>query len=246
MSIDGEHDIEALKRVGAIVREARDTMGKAVRAGMTTAELDDVGRRVLDKHGARSAPQLAYRFPAATCISVNDAIAHGIPSPEVVLCEGDLVNVDVSAELDGYFGDTGASFGVGRIAPRRRALLQATKAALADALAEVRAGRPIAVIGRAVERRARKAGFKVLRDLCGHGVGRAIHEKPDVPNVVDPTSRDMLTDGLVIAIEPFLTTGATRVVEDEDGWTLRTRDGSIGAQFEHTVIVTRNGPLVMT
>jgi len=245
MSIDGVDDIEGLKRAGAAVAEARDAMAAHVAAGVSTRELDEVGRDVLRRHGARSAPQLAYSFPGTTCISVNDELAHGIPSPRK-LCDGDLVNIDVSAELDGYWADSGASFPVGDVKPRLRNLLFTTRAALNDAMGEVRAGAPVRNIGRAVERRAKRAGFRVVRDLCGHGVGRNIHEPPNVPNTFDRRNADVLHEGLVITIEPFLTTGATSIFEAEDGWTLCTPDGSIGAQFEHTLIVTRGEPIVVT
>lgn len=245
MSIDGEHDVEGLKRAGAAVAEARDSMAREVRAGITTRELDEIGRGVLARHGARSAPQLAYAFPGTTCISVNDELAHGIPSTRR-LKDGDLVNIDVSAELDGYWADSGASYPVGEVAPRVRNLLFTTRQALADGMREVRAGAPIRNIGRAVERRAKRAGFRVVRDLCGHGVGRHIHEPPNVPNTFDRHNTDVLREGLVITIEPFLTTGATSIYEADDGWTLRTPDGSIGAQFEHTMIVTRGEPIVVT
>ena len=245
MSIDDEDDLVALKRVGAVVAKARDTMASHVAAGVTTAELDEVGRDVLRRHGARSAPQLAYRFPGVTCISVNDEIAHGIPSQRV-LREGDLVNIDVSAELDGYWADSGASFAVGEVSPRARALLSSTRAALHDAIAEVRAGAPLRNIGRAVERRAQRSGFRVVRNLCGHGVGRHIHEEPQIPNTYDRNNHLLLHEGLVMTIEPFFTTGATRAVESDDGWTLRTPDGSIGAQFEHTMVVTRGEAIIIT
>jgi len=246
MSVDGEDDVEGLKRAGAAVADARDAMGRCVVPGVTTAELDAVGRDVLARHGARSAPALAYGFPAATCISVNDELAHGIPSSKRVLKEGDLVNIDVSAELDGYWADTGASFAVGGVSRRASALLWATRTALDEAMSEARAGAPLHNIGRAVERRAKRSGFRVIRDLCGHGVGRHIHEEPHVPNTFNRRDKTPLREGLVITIEPFLTTGATHVVEDDDGWTLRTPDGSLGAQFEHTLIVTRGRPIVVT
>jgi methionyl aminopeptidase len=245
MSIDGQHDVEGLRRAGAAVAEARDTMAEHVAPGVSTAELDAIGREVLRRHGARSAPQLAYDFPGTTCISVNDELAHGIPSRRL-LREGDLVNIDVSAELDGYWADSGASFAVGSVSTRLRQLLHTTRAALHDAMGEVKAGAPIRNIGRAVEKRAKKAGFRVVRDLCGHGVGRHIHEPPNVPNTFDPRNAELLHEGLVITIEPFLTTGATTIFEDDDGWTLRTPDGSWGAQFEHTMIVTRGAPIVLT
>jgi len=245
MSIDGEDDVVALKRVGAAVAEARDAMAAQVAPGVTTAELDALGREVLRRHGARSAPELAYDFPGATCISVNDELAHGIPSRRV-LREGDLVNIDVSAELDGYWADSGASFPVGRVAQRARALLFSTRAALSDAIAEVRAGAPLRNIGRAVERRAKQSGFRVVKNLCGHGVGRHIHEEPQVPNTFERSNPFVLHEGLVMTIEPFFTTSAVHAIESDDGWTLRTPDGSIGAQFEHTMIVTRGEPIIVT
>jgi len=245
MSIDDENELVALKRVGAVVAEARDTMASHVVPGVTTAELDEVARDILRRHGARSAPQLAYRFPGVTCISVNDELAHGIPSGRV-LKEGDLVNIDVSAELDGYWADSGASFAVGRVSPRARALLFSTRAALTDAIAQVRAGAPVRNIGRAVERRAKRSGFRVVRNLCGHGVGRHIHEEPQIPNVYERNNPVILHEGLVMTIEPFFSTSATYTIESDDGWTLRTPDGSIGAQFEHTMVVTNGAPIIIT
>jgi methionyl aminopeptidase len=246
MSINDERDVEALKRVGAIVAAARDAMGAQVAPGVTTAELDAIGKAILDRHGARSAPRLAYGFPGVTCISVNDRIAHGIPSRKCVLSAGDLVNIDVSAELAGYWADTGASYPVGAVSAQASALLQATRLALQDGMSQARAGAPLRNIGRAVERRAKQCGFKVIRNLCGHGVGRNIHEAPSVPNTFDRQDRTMLRAGLVITIEPFLTLGSTMAVQDPDGWTLRSSDGSLGAQFEHTMIVTGRGPIVVT
>jgi methionyl aminopeptidase len=246
MSINDEQDIEGLKRVGAIVAAARDAMGAQVAPGITTAELDAIGEAILQRHGARSAPRLAYGFPGVTCISVNDRIAHGIPSHKCVLRAGDLVNIDVSAELDGYWADTGASFPVGTVSAEATALLRATRQALEDGMSQARAGGPLRNIGRAVERRAKQCGFKVVRNLCGHGVGRNIHEEPSIPNTFHRMDRTVLRAGLVITIEPFLTLGATLAVEDDDGWTLRSCDGSLGAQFEHTLIVTGSGPIVVT
>lgn len=246
MSIDGTHDLLALQEIGKIVAEARETMGAAVRPGVTTAELDRIGKGVLDRYGARSAPQKAYGFPGTTCISVNDAIAHGIPSDQVILKEGDLVNIDVSAELNDYWADTGASFAVGKVSTELQLLLSETRAALEDAMRVVRAGKPIKNIGRAVERRAQRCGFRIIENLCGHGVGRHIHEEPEIPNTYQSRNPLLLTEGLVFTIEPFLTTGATYAVQDPDGWTLRTSDGGWGAQFEHTLVVTRGEPMILT
>lgn len=246
MSIDGPEDLQGLARAGKAVAEARDAMLAEVRPGVSTMELDEVGQSVLTRHGARSAPKLAYKFPGWTCISVNDDLAHGIPSPHKRLRAGDLVNIDVSAELDGYWADTGASAPVGEVAPRLKQLLWATRQAQLEAMQKARAGEPLHVIGRAVERRAKRHGFRVIRNLGGHGVGRFIHEAPHVPNTFDRRATQKLWEGLVMTIEPFLTLRATAVEEAEDGWTLRTPDGSVGAQFEHTFVVTNGAPLVLT
>jgi methionyl aminopeptidase len=246
MTVEHEDDLIALTRTARVVADARDAMLAEVRPGITTGELDAIGRGVLRAAGARSAPRLAYGFPGWTCISVNDEAAHGVPSLSRHLREGDLVNVDVSAELDGYWADTGASAPVGRVDEEYERLLAATRAAQADGMAAARAGRPLRHIGRAVQRRARRSGFGVVADLCGHGVGRHIHEEPSVPGVEVRWDRTVLWEGLVIAIEPFLSTGSTSVTEADDGWTLRTVDGSRTAQFEHTVVVTHGEPLVLT
>jgi methionyl aminopeptidase len=246
MSIEGPNDLEGLQRVGAVVAQARDAMLAEVRPGVSTAELDEVGRDVLRAHGARSAPQLAYDFPGWTCISVNDAIAHGIPSHDTRLREGDLVNVDVSAELDGYWADTGASTAVGQVEPRLRQLLWVTRNAQAEAMSHARAGARLNGIGALIEQRAKQHRFRVVRTLGGHGVGRHIHEPPHVSNVFDRSDKTVLWEGLVLTIEPFLTTRAIDVVQDDDGWTLRTPDGSLGAQFEHTFVVTNGQPIVLT
>lgn len=246
MSIDGPEDLEGLKRAGRAVAEARDAALSAVRPGVTTAELDEVARDVLLRHGARSAPKLAYDFPGWTCISVNDALAHGIPSRTQVLREGDLVNVDVSAELDGYWADTGASVAVGTVPKRLQELLDATRLAQAEGMAAARAGQKLNAVGYAVERRAKRHGFKVIRNICGHGVGRFIHEEPQVSNTYERDDTTTLWEGLVLTIEPFFTTRAKIVEQAEDGWTLRTPDGSVGAQFEHTFVVTHGAPIVLT
>ncbi|HMG42698.1 MAG TPA: type I methionyl aminopeptidase [Acidimicrobiales bacterium] len=246
MTIEDDDDLIALRRVGRAVAEARDAMLKAVAPGVTTGELDTVGMDVLRRHGARSAPMLAVQFPAATCISINDEAAHGIPSPTRTLQEGDLVNVDVSAELDGYWADTGASAPVGEVAPIATRLLEATRGAQRDAMDAARAGRPMRHVARAVQRRAHREGFTVLANLWGHGVGGFLHEPPSVPFVDMPRNTTVLWEGLVLAIEPFLSTGGTSAVEGTDGWTLHTDDGSLSAQFEHTMVVTKGKPLVLT
>lgn len=245
MSIESERDLEKLLAIGRIVGMTVKTMADALRAGMTTAELDEIGAAYLQAHGARSAPQLVYNFPSATCISINDEAAHGIAGDRVIQ-PGDLVNIDVSAELDGYFADTGASFPVEPIAPEWLRLCDYTRSALRRALEAARAGQPLNAIGRAVEKEAARGGYRVVRDLGGHGVGRHIHEKPSVPNYYTKRASQRLEEGLVITIEPFLSPKADRVITADDGWTLRTPNGSRVAQYEHTIVITRGAPVLVT
>jgi methionyl aminopeptidase len=245
MTIDNQEELDALIRAGRVVAEARQAMVEAVTPGTTTGELDAVGREVFRRHGARSAPRVTYRFPGSTCISVNDEAAHGIPSLKRQLRAGDLVNLDISAELDGYFSDTGISVAVGDVSPIARRLLEATELAQRDAMDAAQPGARLRDLGRAVEKRARRHGFRVIKNLNGHGIGRGLHEEPTVPSI-DDGQRMVLREGLVLAIEPFLSVSSDHVVDDEDGWTLRTSDGSLVAQFEHSIVVTREGPLVLT
>lgn len=246
MTADSQKDIQALKAIGRICAEILRRMQGAVRAGMTTRELDEIGRLVLETEGARSAPQAMYNFPGATCISVSPVIAHGIPNDHV-LREGELIHIDVSAELDGYFADTGASMVVSKGDRHFDRLLEATKSALKKALQAARAGNPLNGISRAVQSEARKRGYGVIYDLTGHGIGRKLHEDPkEILNYYNPADRRMLNDGLVLAIEPFLTPGVGRIVEERDGWSLRTSDKAIAAQFEHTILVTKNEPIILT
>ncbi len=221
-------------------------MMSATRAGMTTRELDEIGRAFLEAEGARSAPQVMYNFPGATCISVSPVIAHGIPD-EHVLRESELIHIDVSAELNGYYADTGASMIVAKRERNLEKLLEATKATLIKALHAAKAGNPLNGIGRTVQNEARRRGFNVIYDLTGHGIGRKLHENPkEVLNFYNPADQRILNEGLVLAIEPFLTTGIGRVVVEKDGWALRTMDRAIAAQFEHTILITKNQPIILT
>ncbi len=250
MTADTDSDIEALKTIGHICAETLHKMMKAARPGMTTRQLDDLGRRWLVEAGARSAPEVAYQYPGATCISVAPIIAHGIPG-DYVLKQGDLIHIDVSAEKDGYFGDTGASLLVSDEGQQAEAdlrrLLDATRATLSQALKVVRAGRPLNGIGRTIQMEAQRRGYNVIYELTGHGIGRGLHEDPsDIWNFYNPRDHRVLKDGQVLAIEPFLTTGQGRIVEQRDGWSLRIADNAPGAQFEHTLIVTHGEPIILT
>src|SRR5512141_1052839 len=246
MTVDSEKDLQYLKAIGRICAETLRKMMDQVRAGMTTRELDEIGRALLAAEGARSAPQVTYNFPGATCISITPVIAHGIPG-EHILREGELIHIDVSAELDGYYADTGASMVVSKRDRNLDRLLDATMATLNKAIRAARAGNPLSGIGRTVQNEAQRRGFNVVYDLTGHGIGRGLHENPkEILNFYNPGDRRVLHEGLVLAIEPFLTTGIGRVVTEKDGWALRTIDRAIAAQFEHTIVVTRNEPIILT
>ncbi|CAG0996050.1 methionyl aminopeptidase [Anaerolineales bacterium] len=246
MIVEHEEDIAGLKAIGHICAGTLRTMMEAVQPGMTTMELDEIGREVLDKAGANSAPVSLYKFPGITCISVSPVIAHGIPSDHV-LREGQLINIDVSAEMNGYFGDTGASMVVAMHVPEYEKIIAAAKSALEKAVQVARTGQTINSIGKAVQGVARRNGYGVIYDLTGHGIGRHLHEEPvQVFNHFKPRDRYVLKEGLVLAIEPFLTTGKGHVVEEADGWSLRTTDRTIAAQFEHTIIVTKDEPIILT
>lgn len=246
MTIETEDDVTALRRIGRIVSQVLQEMLEAAEPGMTTRELDDLGARLLERHGATSAPQLTYNFPGATCISINEEAAHGIPGDRVIQ-PGDVLNVDVSAELGGYFADTGGTTIVPPTNPQKTRLCHATRTALEHAMRQARAGQPINGIGAAIQRTAKTYGFRIIENLGSHGVGRALHEAPEhIPGYFDPTDRRILKDGMVITIEPFLSTRSRRVTEGADGWTLLAAHGNLSAQYEHTMIITRGKPIVVT
>lgn len=246
MTIESHADIVGLRAAGSVVSDVLKRMLDAIRPGMTTRELDEMGAGWLLEHGARSAPASSYGFPGATCISINEQAAHGIPGDRVI-CKGDVVNVDVSAELDGYFADTGGTRIVPPSTPIKTQLVFAARYALEQALKEVKHGASMNRIGQAIERVARAHRFKVIRNLCSHGVGRSLHEEPEyIPGYFDVTDTRLLSEGMVITIEPFLSTKSTVVEEQADGWTLAGIKGNLSAQFEHTLIVTRAAPIVVT
>jgi methionyl aminopeptidase len=246
LTISSDDELTDLRDIGRIVAQVLDAMGRALEPGMTTAELDGIGRKLLDAAGARPAPELAYGFPGATCISVNEEIAHGIPGARVIR-PGDLVNIDVSAEKNGFFGDTGASFGVPPVSRRIEALCRDGRRAMWTGVRQVSAGRPLAGIGNAVGKFATKHGYTLVRNLASHGVGRALHEEPgEVPTWPDRTERRVMHEGLVFTIEPFLSLGADWAGDGDDPWTLYSQPRALTVQYEHTVVATRNGPLVLT
>lgn len=246
MSIGSASDLDGLVAAGQVAARTLRLMVDAVATGVTPEQLNELGAAEMRRAGARSAPMLSVGFPAETCISVNDAIAHGVPSG-TPLADGDLVNIDVSVELDGFFADTGASVPVSAGNAALDDLCATGRRALYRALAAVRSDAPMNGVGRAAEATARAAGYEIVRDLCGHGVGRALHEAPsEIPAWFRPRDRRTFRDGMVLAIEPFVSTGARHVRAGSDGWTLHTEDGGLAVQYEHTVVVTARGALVVT
>ena len=246
MTIQGKEDLAGLRAIGRIVARCLRKMGKEMKPGMTTRELDDIGREFLESEGARSAPVITYDFPGWTCISVNEEVAHGIPGDRV-LSLGDMVHVDVSAEKDGFFGDTGSCFVLGPPSALQQRLTAATRRALRAAMSKARAGQPMRGLGKAMEREATRSGFEVIRNLGSHGIGRALHEEPKyVPGYDEPGEQRILNEGLVLTLEPFLTTGGSEARQAADGWTLCNDPGSWTAQFEHTIVITDGKPQVMT
>jgi methionyl aminopeptidase len=247
MSITKAEELEKLRASGMIVAKALRAMSAAVRAGVTTSELAEIGSKVLAEHGARSSPPMVYDFPGDVCISVNDQVVHGIPGDRLIR-EGDLVKLDLTAEKDGYHTDSAVSIQVpgGTGDPEGRQLAQCAERAFRQALAAAYAGNRTREIGRAVEREVRRRGFAVVRELGGHGVGRTIHEWPSVPNWPDPQALDSLTKGLVITIEPIIAAGSGDVRLEPDGWTVTTSDHSLSAHYEHTIVITEGAPVVIT
>lgn len=246
MTIENDEQLAKLRVIGRIVANVLQQMMRHAEPGMTTAELDAYGAKLLEQEGARSAPQLAYNFPGATCISVNEEVAHGIPGARV-LRAGDMVNVDVSAEKDGYFADTGGSFVIPPISNEKQRLCFATREALNNAIHAARAGQPLNAIGKAIEQTAKKKGFKVITNLCSHGVGASLHEDPEeIYGYYEPHDKRVLHEGMVITIEPFLSNRNREVTDGGDGWTLVGKPGSISAQYEHSMVITRGAPILLT
>ena len=247
MSITSESELEGMQRVSTVVASVLKAMREYARPGMTTRQLDDYGRTLFEANGAESAPVLTYGFPGWTCISVNGEIAHGIPSDSRVMVEGDLVNIDVSAMLNGYWADNGGSFVLGQDVHGHQPLVNASKDILWKAVHQIRGGIRIADIGRLIETEARKRGYTVIKNLTGHGVGRSLHEEPsEIANYYDRFNRERFKKNSVVAIETFISSRSTLAVTKPDGWTLVGNKGGFVAQHEHTVVVTDGKPMILT
>lgn len=245
MSINGPEELAGLRAAGSVVRLMLEAMKSAVRPGVTTAELDSVGAAVMRQQGAQSAPALVYGFPGVSCISLNEEAVHGIPGPRA-LQDGDLVKLDVTIEKDGFMADAAVTVPVGEVTRERQNLVACAERAFEKAMLVARAGFRVWEIGRAVEREVRRSGFSVIRDLGGHGIGRTIHEAPRVPNYPDMAANQILTEGLVITVEPIIAAGSGRSFVAKDKWTVVTADRRPSAHYEHTLVITNGAPMLLT
>jgi methionyl aminopeptidase len=241
----GREEVEAIRVAARLVAETLDLVGKHVRPGVTTAELDRLAEEYIRSHGGRPAFKGYRGFPASICPSVNDEVVHAIPGPRV-LREGDIVGIDVGVEKDGFYGDSATTFPVGKVSETAERLLAVTRDALMSGIAQARAGNRVGDISHAIQTYAERHGFSVVRALVGHGIGREMHEEPQVPNYGPPDRGPRLMVGQVLAIEPMLNAGDHEVITQEDGWTVVTKDGSLSAHFEHTVAVGVDGPDILS
>jgi methionyl aminopeptidase len=238
-------EIERMARAGRVVADTLALIGENVRPGVTTAELDAIAEEYITSQGGYPTFKGYRGYPAATCISPNDMVVHGIPGPYEVV-EGDIVSVDIGVTLGGFVGDSSFTFAVGEITPEAERLLDACQAALAAGVEQCRIGARVSDISHAVQQVTESAGFSVVRSLVGHGVGRSMHEDPQIPNYGEPGGGPLLAEGMTFAIEPMITAGGPDIYMHDDEWSISTADGSLSAHFEHTVAVTRTGPRILT
>lgn len=247
MSITNEAELNGMKKASEAVAHTLKAMTDYARPGITTRELDEYGAAILAAFGAKSAPYLTYGFPGYTCISVNNEFCHGIPSASRVLQEGDLVNIDVSAELNGFWSDNGGSFVLGQDVNGHQKLVDASKEILHKAICNIKGGVRISEIGHLIEAEAKKRGYRVIKNLTGHGVGRSLHEEPsNIANYKDPFNRSRFRKNSVVAIETFISTTSSYAQTLKDGWTMVGNRGGYMAQHEHTIVVTDGTPIILT
>lgn len=247
MSITKEYELIGMKKISEAVAITLREMRNHSKPGMTAKHLDDLGGQILNDLGAKSAPRLTYGFPGWTCISVKNEVAHGIPSEKKILQEGDLINIDVSAELDGFWSDNGGSFILGQDLNNHQHLVDTSKRILQKAIGDIRGGVRVADIGQLIEKEAKKSGYKVIKNLTGHGVGRSLHEEPhEIANYRDRLNFTRFRKNTVVAVETFISTRSTIANTQTDGWTLVGDKGGYVAQHEHTIIVTDGSPIILT
>ena len=247
MSITQEYELEGMKEISHVVGTVLKEMRAHIEPGMSAKELDEYGGHLLKKYKAKSAPYETYKFPGWTCISVNKEVAHGIPGKKKIFREGDLVNIDVSAELNGFFADNGGSFVLGEDIHNFAPLVEASKFILKKAINKIKGGVLISDIGHVIHTEAKKKGFTVIKNLAGHGVGRSLHEDPDdILNYRDRFNRKRFKRNSVVAVETFISTKSTIAVTEDDGWTLVGNKGGYTAQHEHTILITDKTPIILT
>lgn len=247
MIIKNDDELEALKEIGHIVGDTLKKMRGYAVPGISTKDVDLFGAKILAEYGATSAPKKMYDFPGFTCICVNEEVAHGVPSENKILKEGDLINIDVSAELNGFFADNGGSFVLGEDVHHFSPLIETSKSILKEAIYSIKAGVLINKVGFVVENQAKKAGYRIIRNLAGHGVGRSLHEEPkSILNYRDRFNKQRFKPNSVLAIETFIATHSDNAVELEDGWTLVGDKGGFVVQHEHTLVVTDGDPIILT
>lgn len=247
MSITKESELIGMKEISEVVGTTLKLMREYAKVGMSTKELDEYGGRILKSYGAKSAPYETYGFPGYSCISVNNEAAHGIPSNKKILKEGDLINIDVSAELNGFWSDNGGSFVLGKDIHNHQPLVDASKKILRKAINNIKGGVKISEIGYLIETEAKKSGFKVIKNLAGHGVGRSLHEEPEnILNYRVKNNRERFKKNTTVAIETFISTNSTVAVELNDGWTLVGNKGGYVTQHEQTILITDKNPVILT
>lgn len=247
MSITNTIDMQGMQRISEIVALTLKAMRDYAAPGMSAKTLDDYGLQMLQRYGAKSAPLLTYGFPGCTCISINHEVAHGIPHAKKILQEGDLINIDVSAELNGYWADNGGSFVLGEDKYGHQRLVDTSKRILEQAINAIHGGVKVADIGGLIETESRKAGYTVIKNLTGHGIGRSLHEEPaEIANFRDRSNTQRFRKNSVVAIETFISTASTFANTTRDGWTLVGNKGGYVAQHEHTILITSGKPVILT
>lgn len=245
ITLKSPREIEFMRDAGRITAEALKLVGEAIKPGITTLELDAIAKRYIQKQGAEPSFLGFHGYPGSICASINDEIVHGIPS-ERVIQSGDIVSIDLGAKYKGYHGDSAKTYAVGKVGSEALRLIEITKKAFYAGMNAFVNGDRLQSISAAVQNTAEAAGFSVVRELVGHGIGRDMHEEPNVPNFVSGSRGPKLRVGMVLAIEPMINYGGKETVTMPDGWTVRTKDGSLSAHYEHTVALTDNGPLILT
>ena len=253
VTIKSKREIELMREAGRVTALTHKAIEEAIKPGMTTAELDQIAEKVMKKNGAISAEK-GYdpgirgvpKYPAATCISINDEVIHGIPKADRILKEGDIVSIDLGAAKNGYNGDNAATFACGTCSDEAKRLMDVTRESLYKGIEQAIPGNRIGDIGHAVQEYCEERGFGVVRDFVGHGVGTKLHEEPSVPNFGHAGRGIRLLPGMTLAIEPMINLGTYKVKQLSDGWTVKTADGKLAAHFEHTIAITPNGPVILT